>query len=66
MRSKVIVPAMGAVALSLVGCGSSGTGKTNRSGVQLRLNRSSQQCVVGWTVGGADDGRRRRDHRVPR
>jgi hypothetical protein len=34
MRSKVIVPAMGAVALSLVGCGSSGTGKTNRSGVQ--------------------------------
>jgi len=40
------VPAMGAVALSLVGCGSSGTGKTNRSGVQLRLNRSSQQRVV--------------------
>jgi CHRD domain len=34
MRSKVIVPAMGAVALSLAGCGSSGTGKTNRSGVK--------------------------------
>jgi hypothetical protein len=32
------------------------------AGSQLRLNRSSQQCVVHGTVGGAEDGRWRRVH----